>query len=86
MSKCSFDLPFSDTASVLIQKFQSRIQAAGGSFSGNENNGSFTVKTPVGGIEGGYTISDSVLKVEISDKPIFVGCGMIEDFIRKELA
>lgn len=86
MSKCSFDLPFSDAAGVLVQKFQGRITAAGGGFTGNETSGNFTVKTPVGGVEGAYTIVDSVLKVEILDKPMFLGCGMIEEFIRKELA
>jgi hypothetical protein len=85
MSKCSFDLTFSEEAAAVVQKFQNRITGAGGTFTGNEGNGVFTVKTPVGAVEGNYTVAGSVITINIVDKPMFLGCGMIEEFIRKEL-
>lgn len=85
MAKCSFDLNFSEEAAALVQKFQNRITTAGGTFTGNDGNGVFTVKTPVGAVEGNYTVAGNVITINIVDKPMFLGCDMIEGFIRKEL-
>lgn len=85
MSKCSFDLNFSEEAPAVVQKFQNRVTGAGGTFTGNESNGVFTVKTPLGAVEGDYTVAGNVITINIGEKPMFLGCGMIEEFIRKEI-
>ena len=61
------------------------IRGAGGEFEGNDETGEFRLSTPVGSVKGNFTIEDSTLVVNISDKPMFITCSKIEKEIRKYL-
>jgi hypothetical protein len=85
MSKCNFSIPFSGNVSDIVSAAQSGITGAGGNFSGDTNNGQFSLSTFVGEITGTYTVSGSTLNIDITDKPMFLGCSMIEAELKKYL-
>lgn len=85
MSKCNFSIPFSGNATDIISAAQSAITSAGGNFTGDVNSGEFSLSTFVGEIKGNYTVSGSNLNIDITDKPMFLGCSMIEAELKKYL-
>ncbi|BAV08327.1 hypothetical protein SAMN05421788_112135 [Filimonas lacunae] len=86
MSKCNFNVPLNNTADAVVEKLRSRITAAKGSFDGDSSKGNFVVQTPLGAVHGNYTVAGETLNVDITDKPMFVPCDMIEGYLQKELA
>ena len=85
MSKCNFSIPFTGNVTDIISAAQSGIAGAGGNFNGDVNSGEFSLSTFVGEIKGTYTVSGSTLNVDITDKPMFLGCSMIEAELKKYL-
>jgi len=85
MSKCNFSIPFSGSVEQLVAKAKSAIINAGGQFSGDVAGGEFSLSTFVGAIAGSYDVSQSNLNINISDKPMFVSCSMIEQELKKYL-
>lgn len=83
MSKCNFSIDFTDSVEVLIQKAQSAITGAGGSFSGDAASGGFIIPTPVGKVTGSYAVESQVFHVSIEDKPIFLTCNKLETELTK---
>lgn len=61
------------------QKGQAKAKETGIDLPGNEGN--FALNTPLGAISGTYKYSpeSQSLTVEVTDKPMFVPCSMIED-------
>ena len=66
-------------------KVKSKIENDGGNFTGDENEGNFNLPTPVGSIEGNYSVSDNELKINITKKPMMLPCSMIESELEKRL-
>jgi hypothetical protein len=80
----TFTIIPSDKISSLIARVEAAISASGGSFEGNEGNGVFFGKTPLGFIKGEYfCTSENEIKVTIVDKPFFVPYVVIELKIRE---
>jgi hypothetical protein len=77
MSRCRIERKLSDVAVTLAQakreaeKFRSR-------FDGDVEKGDYTLRTPVGTIEGTYSVTDSTVCFLIEKKPAVVPCGLIE--------
>ncbi len=85
MADCSFQFKIETSPSEIIDKVKSRIESEGGSFTGDENEGNFNLPTPIGAIEGNYSVSDNELKIDITKKPMMLPCGMIESELQKRL-
>jgi hypothetical protein len=85
MSGCSFSIEFSGSPDRIVGKAESAIRGAGGKFTGDVNGGSFNLSTGIGSVKGGYTISDDLLDIVISEKPAFISCSRIEKELRKYL-
>jgi len=85
MSKCSFSIPLSESAEDFLMKAKTGITGAGGMFSGDINAGNFSISTFVGDIAGTYTVRGATANIEITDKPMFLSCSMIEEELRKKL-
>ena len=85
MAKCEFGIDFTGSAQDLIEKAEKAIQDAGGSFSGDTSSGSFSVPTPLGKINGKYTISGQTIHITITEKPLLVPCKMIENKLKEYL-
>lgn len=81
MSKCSFSIPFTNAADSLLVKARSAIEKQGGMFNGNQSSGDFSVQL-MGTISGRYQINGQEMLVEITEKPMFIGCSQIESLMR----
>lgn len=80
---CKLSLPFSDPVEVAIEKARSAIESQNGLFEGNITNGHFEVTVFGNNIKGDYVVQAQTLKLDITDKPFFVPCSMIETFLVK---
>ena len=85
MSKCAFAIEFSGSAETLIGKAVNAIGNAGGDFTGDANEGSFHLSTPIGSVKGTYRIENSNIHIQIDQKPLLVSCNKIEEELRKRL-
>ncbi|MEO9020566.1 MAG: hypothetical protein ABI237_10545 [Ginsengibacter sp.] len=86
MSQCNFEFPFIEPAHIAVNKARTAVESQNGVFNGNENSGDFDVTIFGNTIKGIYTVSGQVLKLEITDKPFFVPCSMIESFLQKQIS
>lgn len=77
MSGCRIERRLSEVPLTLArakreaEKFHSR-------WDGDEAGGDYTLRTPLGTIEGTYTLRDSVVVFSIAKKPAIIPCGLIE--------
>ncbi len=78
MARCNFSIAFMQTPESLAIKARQAIQQAGGSFNGDGTAGTFSLSTPIGSVDGSYTIENSFLKVQIDHKPVFLSCTRIQ--------
>ena len=72
---------FADLPAVLARA-QGLIVAEGGSFSGDAHAGKFSGASPVGPVEGRYTVQGASIRITITNKPMLAPCGAIEARIR----
>lgn len=82
---CKFQLPFSEPAESAVQKAKAAVENQNGSFNGDTISGNFELTVFGNFIKGNYTIEGQVLNLEVTDKPLFVPCSMIESFLKKEI-
>lgn len=83
MAKCNFSIAFDGDAGQLVEKARKEILKAGGTFSGNESAGVFSLGTPLGTVKGHYTISEQIFAIEVLEKPMLLGCSRIENEMRR---
>ena len=81
---CKFKIPFSGSLEQSLNKARAAVEGQGGTFTGDETCGSFEVSV-MGTIKGSYTVTGNELNIVIDSKPMFVGCGMIEGFLKSKL-
>jgi len=87
MRSCDpFDIPVPADLSAVLARVQRLITGEGGSFSGDATAGRFSGASPVGPIEGRYTVQGAAIRVTITSKPVLAPCGAIEARIRKYFA
>ena len=80
---CKLSIPFSDPAEVAIEKARSAIESQNGLFEGNISTGHFEVTVFGNNIKGDYQVQGQTLQLDITDKPFFVPCSMIETYLGK---
>lgn len=85
MAKCSFQFKLEIAPAETIEKVKAKIEQEGGTFNGDENEGKFSLLTPVGEIEGSYNVTANELKIDITKKPAFLPCSMLEAELKKRL-
>lgn len=85
MSDCRFSIALTTTSEATLARAEAAIRKQGGEFSGTATGGSFSIPIMVGQVRGSYAINGDQLEVTITDKPMFVSCGMIEAQLRKQL-
>lgn len=81
---CKFKIPFTGSAEQVLNRARTAVEGQGGTFSGDETSGSFEVSV-MGTIKGSYILMGNELDISIDSKPMFVGCGMIEGFLKSKL-
>lgn len=82
---CKFSVNFSEPVDSALLKAKNAIESQSGNFNGDENNGQFEVTVFGNHIKGNYTVEGQVLHINITDKPFFVPCNMIEGFLVKNI-
>jgi hypothetical protein len=83
---CNFNIPFSGSAAIIVQKARATVESQGGTFNGDENSGNLNVSFFGNTIVGSYIINGHALNVIISEKPFIVPCSTIESFLAKQLS
>jgi len=78
-----FDVPAPADLSAAIARVQALIVGEGGSFTGDVKAGRFAGPTPVGRVEGRYTVQGAVIRITITSKPMVAPCGVIESKVRR---
>lgn len=77
-----FDIPLPADLQATLRHLESELVSQGGTFEGNETSGRFSGKTPVGTLEGIYSVEGAAIRVTITSKPMMAPCGTIESKIR----
>ncbi len=85
MSTCNFSFNISTDASGMVNKAKHAITKNGGQFNGDDTQGSFLLSTMAGKIQGNYNVNGNSFNIAITNKPMFLSCGMIEGELRKFL-
>ena len=85
MAECSFKFNIQSNLAEIINNVKLKIENEGGSFTGDVSEGNFNLPTPVGAIEGNYSVSENELKIDITKKPMMLPCSMIESELEKRL-
>lgn len=83
MAECSFNFKIQSDPTGKIEKVRTKIEQEGGSFNGSENEGTFSLPTPLGVVEGNYSLTNDDLKIDITRKPAFIPCTMLESELKK---
>ena len=79
---CQFSLPFSGEPQSLLQRAKQSIENMGGVFNGDDSQGNFSTKTPIGSIEGSYQMLEGEIALNITKKPFLLSCNKIEKELR----
>lgn len=82
---CKFNLNFNEPAESAVTKAKDAVESQNGTFNGDTNSGDFEVNVFGNNIKGNYVVSGQSLEVEITDKPFFVPCSMIESYLTKQI-
>ena len=83
---CKFSVTFSEPAESAVLKAKNAVESQSGVFNGDVNSGDFEVTVFGNNIKGNYTVTGQNLEIEITDKPFFVPCNMIETFLVKNIS
>lgn len=82
---CTINLPFTGDAGTIVNKAKSAVEGQGGTFTGDNQAGSFSLSAMGSTIAGFYTVEGNKLNLLVTDKPFFVSCGMIESMLKSKL-
>jgi hypothetical protein len=85
MAQSNFDIPFTQSPKELLASVKSTIKSFNGTFNGDTSSGGFKIPIGIGDIEGQYTIAGSVIKIDITKKPLLVSNKAIEKKLRSYL-
>lgn len=83
---CKFEIPFNEPVEKAIGKARQAVESQNGTFNGDETSGDFELNVFGNNIKGNYSITGQILNLEITDKPFFVPCNMIENFLQKQIS
>ncbi|RYE26307.1 MAG: hypothetical protein EOP51_01045 [Sphingobacteriales bacterium] len=82
---CTFNLPINGTPEAFEEKVKTAVEKAGGQLSQDNGRAVFTISTPVGRVVGNYAIEGTDAKVDVTDKPFFLSCDKIKEFLENYL-
>jgi hypothetical protein len=82
---CTFTIEFTATPAAVISNIQTRVLANNGTFAGDNTSGNFSVPVPTSHIEGAYNIIEQQITLDITNKPFFLSCSQIQDYVQSNL-
>lgn len=81
-----FDIPVPADLPAVLDRARRLIVGQGGQFTGDATAGRFAGASPVGPVEGRYTVHGAAIRITITSKPMLAPCGAIEARIRQFFA
>jgi hypothetical protein len=85
MANNNFNVSFTQSPGEVLAGAKSAIRGAKGNLEGDTSSGVFKVHVGIGDIEGKYTMSGSMIHIDIIKKPLLVTNKMIEKKLRSYL-
>ncbi len=82
---CNITINFTETAADLVANLKIKIETQKGSFTGDETAGTINVPLMGSSIKGSYTINGQQIDLVITDKPFFVSCNQIQNYLQGNL-
>jgi hypothetical protein len=82
---CTCNENFTGSAADLYNEIATQIGQNHGTITGDAGSGSFAVPTPLGSVEGSYTITGQQITIQITKKPGVLGCGTICNYIKNNI-
>lgn len=86
MSTCQFSLDIAIRPEEALEKAKKAVESQGGSFTGDQASGSFSISFFGNTISGTYTMTDGMLNMMISEKPMIIPCSAIESYLKNKLS
>ena len=86
MSACTFSIPFSGEAEIILKKAKAAVEGQDGNFTGDINSGNLEVTVFSNTIKANYNVSGQSFNLTITDKPFFVPCSTIESFLKSKIS
>ena len=83
---CTFSVPFNSNPADLVSQVRQAVKGMGGNMEGDETSGRIAMNSPVGHVEGEYTIGEQQITINITKKPILATCSMIKSAVTKTIA
>ncbi len=84
-AQCTIERVFTDLGAAL-QHAKTETLARGGTWEGDLKSGSYKMRTPLGPIEGSYTVLRKTVRFTIQHKPMLVPCSLIARIIDQFIA
>jgi hypothetical protein len=83
----SFNINFPGSPNEFVVNANKAIQTQGGIFSGDQKAGTFSIKTPIGSVKGGYQVlnaldTETKVAITITQKPLLVPMSKIQQVIQ----
>lgn len=77
---CRFEIEYQGRPAAIMKQAKKMIEHDGGSFSASETRALFSVRTPLGRVDGNCVLGDSsTIGVTITKKPFLVPCSVIKE-------
>jgi hypothetical protein len=86
MQPVKIKLPITGTAQELVNKARMAVEKQSGVFTGDDNQGSFSLQVMGSAIAGEYLVDGEELIISITEKPFFVPAGVIEKFLLSQVS
>jgi hypothetical protein len=86
MSACQFTLDIAIHPEEALAKAKKAVESQGGSFTGNQDSGSFHLSFFGNTVSGTYTMTDGLLHLMIAEKPMMIPCSAIESYLKNKLS
>lgn len=85
MSRCEIERTLGDVDATLLRAKQEAVKF-GSVWDGDVDRGRYVLRTPLGTVEGTYTVSDRRIRFLIEKKPGIVPCVLIERVLDRFLS
>lgn len=82
---CNFTIPFSRPLNDMVDKARRVVEEQGGQFTGDDQSGQFHVSIMGNTVAGSYRVEGQELQIEITEKPMFAPCSLIESYLKQQL-
>lgn len=83
MSRCNFLAKYSGNIDDLLKNLSSKAAEHNVTWKGDTTKGEFQVTAMGNNVAGSYFVSGETISINISSKPFFLPCSVIETIVKK---